>query len=478
MEQTNLNLIPQTELPIVHASQYDKNRVIRFMLFEGEEEYTLSGTETAVCNIRKVDNHLVTITLTVSANKYIDVHLTEQANACFGFNFGEIVITSGDTVIGTCNFILDVEKSPLTGGLTSASDIDNLESQIQTIVVQVLGEDYYTKEQVDAIIESIPTFDPENYYDKSDVDGLLADKADAADVYTKTETDNLLADKADISDLPDMSDYYTKDEADTLLLDKADKSDVYTKAQTDSLLFFKADKINDTSASGLPADIVTLTNAGNDCPLSELTVAVASGSSSATIVSCGVNVWDEEWELGEYNTSTGEPAPANNCIRSKSTNYIPVTPSTTFSIVAGGNLMVIFFYDKDFNYISYTQKTYTFDTPSNCRYIRFRMSSSYGVTYNNDIAVLFPSTQTNYAHYNGQKKTISFGTTLTQAGTLDVISGLLTLEDESTIQCTGVEIDTKTGLNNIFCDTGNILTLKYFGSNAEDLFRYIRLIKG
>lgn len=232
-EQTNLNLIPQKEKPVVNASQYDNGRVVRFNLKHGEDEFTLTGSEVIECNIRKVDGHVVTITPTVVADKtYIDVYLTEQANACFGDQIGELRITMSDTVIGTCNFILRVEKSPMTGGVTSASDIDNLTTQITEIVVDVLGDNYYTKTETDsAIAEAIaevPTFDPTNYYDKSDVNTLLSAKADSSSVYTKSEVDNALGLKANAADV------YTKSEANDLLSAKADSADLATVATSGS----------------------------------------------------------------------------------------------------------------------------------------------------------------------------------------------------------------------------------------------------
>ena len=59
-----------------------------------------------------------------------------------------------------------------------------------------VGDEYYTKEEVDALLANI---DLSDYYTKTEVDGLLAN------YYTKTATDGLLAN------------YYTKTAADTLL---------------------------------------------------------------------------------------------------------------------------------------------------------------------------------------------------------------------------------------------------------------------
>ena len=62
--------------------------------------------------------------------------------------------------------------------------------------------------------------DVSGYYDKTEVDNLLADKADVSDLttnyYDKTATDTLLSGKANTSDIPDMTEYYDVSEIDTL----------------------------------------------------------------------------------------------------------------------------------------------------------------------------------------------------------------------------------------------------------------------
>ena len=69
--------------------------------------------------------------------------------------------------------------------------------------------------------EWLDTFlNADNYYNKTETDDLLGDKADASDVYTKTETDNLLDDK------PNASDVYTKTETDDLLDNKINITDI------------------------------------------------------------------------------------------------------------------------------------------------------------------------------------------------------------------------------------------------------------
>lgn len=59
---------------------------------------------------------------------------------------------------------------------------------------------------------------------------------DLDDYYDKTEVDNLLEDKADVSDIPDISGLATKQELTNGLSAKADKTDTYTKTEVDNLI--------------------------------------------------------------------------------------------------------------------------------------------------------------------------------------------------------------------------------------------------
>ena len=150
METLNLNRIPNGAVPVVHVSQYDTGRTFRFNLYEGASVYTLDGTETVECNVRKLDGNIVTVGVTNTSSNYIDVVTTEQMTAVHGTNYGEIVFKKDDTVIGTVNFTLLVEKSPLEGGIQSDSAIYNLETQ----VVNIVSEQY---DSANVIFDAVPT---------------------------------------------------------------------------------------------------------------------------------------------------------------------------------------------------------------------------------------------------------------------------------------------------------------------------------
>ena len=107
-----------------------------------------------------------------------------------------------------------------------------------------------------------------------------------------------------------------------------------------------------------------------------------------------INIWDEEWESGKYNLSTGAKQDSAGQIRSK--NFISVEPSTQYYFGNAGASTIIhnvYFFDANKNFISadgwYSNSAFT--TQSGCYYITFDMSSSYGTTYNNDIQICLNS---------------------------------------------------------------------------------------
>ena len=297
MEHIRLDLIPGKRPPICHASQYDDGRVVRVDLTENGEDYTLSN-EVIVLDVRKGDGCVVTAACAiVSGKKYVDIVLTQQMTAVFGSNLAELQITKDGTLIGTLNFIIEVERDPLDSSIASSSVIHDLQAQVDACVDTALEErgasavgydntssgltatnvqeaidevndkigggmgDYYTKSETDALLDDkadksdlddyytksqadillagkVDDSDLDNYYTKSEVNSAMSGKADKSNVYTKSQTDSLLAGKVDSSEL---GNYYTATEVDAALNSKANKSSVYTKSETNSLLNGKVD---------------------------------------------------------------------------------------------------------------------------------------------------------------------------------------------------------------------------------------------
>ena len=241
-ESINLNLIPTGDAPVIHAAQYDIDRPLIINMYLGEDTFTPTDLDIEL-QVRKVDNNIVTAVPDSVDGNTITFMTTEQMTACSGSNLCSLKFTAGDSVIATLHFFLVVQRDVLQGGLTSQSEIYDLEDQIAAIVPEVIGDEYYTAEEVDEKIAEIPTFDPTDYYTKSQL-------------YTKTETNGLLSQKANTSSLsavafsgsytdltntptiPDVSNYYTKSqtysqtEVNNLLSTKADTSSLSTVATT------------------------------------------------------------------------------------------------------------------------------------------------------------------------------------------------------------------------------------------------------
>lgn len=158
----------------------------------------------------------------------------------------------------------------------------------------------------------------------------------------------------------------------------------------------------------------------NICPI--------TGHDEVRVTRTGINVWDEEWELGGINNQNGTLWTATDRIRSK--NFIPCLPNTDYYLKCPQMVSAVVFYDADNTFISALANfagNATFTTPSNAKYIMFGVAGAYGPAYNNDISINYPSTATSYEPYQGSTYTTSLGQTV-YGGTLDVVSGKLVVE--------------------------------------------------
>ena len=244
VEEINLNLIPGGVMPVCHASQYDIKRTIKVNLFNGNEPYykpdVITGTVSAILCVRKPDGHIVTAeTIWFSGSSSLTFTTDKQMTAVAGKNICELKIkiiglsSVVDTSIGTLNFVMEVEKDPEYGGLTSESEIHDLEQQIADITTRQMAN-YYTKSEtyskgeinstVDIINQQIGAkADSSSVYTKSQTDEMLSEKADSSSVYTKSQTDEMLSAKADAATT------FTKNEVTTRLLEKADLDQITIK---------------------------------------------------------------------------------------------------------------------------------------------------------------------------------------------------------------------------------------------------------
>lgn len=108
------------------------------------------------------------------------------------------------------------------------------------------------------------------------------------------------------------------------------------------------------------------------------------------LVSTGRNLWDEETLNGSINTTTGQYENIGTNLVSE--NYIRVIPNAV-CFINTNKWDYVCMYDENQNYIgtltTYQSITggYKLNIPANCLYIKFKLSSSYGTNYNNDITI-------------------------------------------------------------------------------------------
>lgn len=195
MERILLDLIPGRGLSTCHASQCDKGRIIRADLVEKTTPHVLDGTETIKINVHKPDNNVVITSLDVVADvSYVYIVTTEQMTAVAGKSLCELTITKGtgsdETVIGTSNFILDVEADPLFGGVESESVIENLSTLIADAInglIELPTElgDYLIRKTLDKCI--CTPYDGEMW---KDVTGTLTTGSTSITISDESITEN------------------------------------------------------------------------------------------------------------------------------------------------------------------------------------------------------------------------------------------------------------------------------------------------
>ena len=170
-----------------------------------------------------------------------------------------------------------------------------------------------------------------------------------------------------------------------------------TEAELSAVADSKADVITDT-ASGA---IASLPDGANGMPVKSLVVNVdpvqdLHGYDSPWPAGGSPQRWDEEWEGGSINPSTGANANDNTRIRSK--NYIPVLPSTVYYCKSSKDL-ALRYYGSDKSFIGTgAARNSTVTTPENCYYMRFAVVDT--TSYGNDISINYPATETAYYSYS------------------------------------------------------------------------------
>ena len=177
------------------------------------------------------------------------------------------------------------------------------------------------------------------------------------------------------------------------------------------------------NAKSLIVNFAPIQAAGTPAPDNVLPI---SGWTGVTGYRAGANVWDEEWEVGDIDSTTGQNKASNQYIRAK--NRISVKPSTSYYFKVPV-MSFIYKYGIDGGYLGYAgpYANSVVAIPDNTHYLRFVVAATYGTTYNYDISINYPSTDTAYHPYTGTTYPVDWTDTAgtVYGGHVDLASGVL-----------------------------------------------------
>lgn len=386
-------MIPGGVTPRIYASQNDHGlRVFVFNLVDENGGYAIPSGTTALLNVLKPDRTVVSETCTWSGSA-VTADCTEQMTAVAGNVHCEVrlVAANGDAV-GSANFILGVESNPLASGVVSESDFDSISDMVDRAVAAASIPPTYVTDWLD-----------ENITQET---GYVIDQS--------LTIENAAADAKAAGDLIRAS---------------------FVVGEASGSIASFPDGADNVPVKDLVVNIQPK-QAGTGDP-SPSNVRAISGWTEANLYVRGLNLWDEEYLQGYYD-SAGRFQSASNQLCTKNSIsvcpnitvrfIIPMTASSTFNIVER---------DADGGFLRRYSRTYNpstghfdFTISSDCYYIDINFSTYYGATYNNDISINYPATDSTYHKYDADSTAynVSFGTAGTvYGGTLDVTTGMLTV---------------------------------------------------
>lgn len=199
------------------------------------------------------------------------------------------------------NYAQKSDLTPISSGLSALNnEVDDLSTAMEnkankSEIPSLAGyatESYvqgytYDKATIDEKVAGGGTFDPTQYYNKTQTNQFLSEKADTATTYSKVEVNSLLSNKADTTAL---NDYYNKSQTDVLLDEKLDASaytptdlsNYDTKSEVNTKISNATSIVNDALTAHTANTTVHVTQAEKNTWNSKLDVLSASSGISIT----------------------------------------------------------------------------------------------------------------------------------------------------------------------------------------------------
>ena len=164
MENTLLNLIPAAYLPEIHLSQYDIGRTLTFTLKDGASDYSVPSGASVKVKATKPSGFGFEVACTFNGGT-VTLVTTETMTLENGRFPAELSIVSGNTTIGTSNFIFNIERSPHPEGTTDG-DAETIIPELTLLVerIEAAAEDVDEKSELflnlSAEAETLPAGSP------------------------------------------------------------------------------------------------------------------------------------------------------------------------------------------------------------------------------------------------------------------------------------------------------------------------------
>ncbi len=140
-QEYRLDMVPRGRPPVIHVSQYDsESRDLQFRLYGGGLLWEAPTGATVTIDGTKADGKSFSYIATASGST-VTATVTEQMTAA-GRAACQITVTKGETVLGSTNFILDVERAALPEDADmSKTDIASVEAaKTQAIAAKEAAE--------------------------------------------------------------------------------------------------------------------------------------------------------------------------------------------------------------------------------------------------------------------------------------------------------------------------------------------------
>ena len=131
-QDVTLGIVPVGVRPVVHVSQYDNHvSALRFFLYKENVQFTIPSGAAVLVNGYKPDNTAFSYAATATSGNQATFSVTQQMTAVAGDVECELRVRTASEIIGTLNFILRVEKAPLTDdSVISETEIPLIEQAV------------------------------------------------------------------------------------------------------------------------------------------------------------------------------------------------------------------------------------------------------------------------------------------------------------------------------------------------------------